>query len=241
MGHLYTVSVCPFILHRLFYHVITSNTHASSTVPTNPILVTAIPKINAERLCRCVRIEHLRPPCKNLLPDIHPLALLIRQPLLRIANRRRQDLAHPRAEHLQRQHALPVAHCEPDAVRVDRDHPRVQLELGLAAQQRDRELVHRARLERVVVAVAPLHDVVVRHPFDRRRVRLLVHRRRVQCHRLVVRDVAPAFAFAREQLRVEAPRDHRVDDRVVAAVRVVFLRDGEELPLAAAGSGSAAG
>lgn len=48
-------------------------------------------------------------------------------------------------------------------------------------------------------------------------------------HRLVVGHVAPSFAFAGEQFRVETPGDDGVDDDVVAAVHVVFFGDDEEL------------
>jgi hypothetical protein len=80
--------------------------------------------------------------------------------------------------------------------------------------------------------------VVVGEPFQGG-VGVLVDGRRVQGDGLVVGDVAPALAFTGEQFRVKAPGDDRVDDDVVAAVCVVILGDDEELPLAAAGSGSA--
>lgn len=56
---------------------------------------------------------------------------------------------------------------------------------------------------------------------------------------LVVCDVAPAFAFARDQFWVEAPGDDGVDDDVVGAVEIVFFWDGEELALAITCAGSA--
>lgn len=55
---------------------------------------------------------------------------------------------------------------------------------------------------------------------------------------LVVSDVSPASAFAGEELGIEAPGDDGVDDKVVGAVDIEFLRDSEELALAA-GAGSA--
>lgn len=56
----------------------------------------------------------------------------------------------------------------------------------------------------------------------------------MQRHGLVVCDVAPAFAFASDELGVEAPCDDGVDDNVVCAVEVVLFGDGEELALAVA-------
>lgn len=112
------------------------------------------------------------------------------------------------------------------------------LEFGLTAQQRNGKVVHGVCLKGVVIPVAGLHDVVVGEPFQGG-VGVLVDGGRVQGDRLVAGNVAPAFAFAGEQFRVEAPGDDRVDDDVVAAVCVVDLGDGEELPLTAAGSGSA--
>lgn len=84
---------------------------------------------------------------------------------------------------------------------------------------------------RIQVAVAGLHDVVVRKPLDGR-VGVLVDRGWVQRDGLVVRDVAPAFTLAGQELGVEAPGDDGVDDDVVGAVEVVFFWDGEELALA---------
>lgn len=91
---------------------------------------------------------------------------------------------------------------------------------------------------RVEIAVPSLHDVVIREPFHGR-VGVFVDRGRVQSDGLVVRDVAPAFAFAGEQFRVEAPGDDGVDDDVVGVVDVVFFGDGEELAVTAAGACSA--
>lgn len=67
---------------------------------------------------------------------------------------------------------------------------------------------------------------------------MLVYRCRVQSYRLVVRHVAPALAFAGEQLGVEAPGNDRIDHRLIDAVIVVFFGDGEEVALATAASGS---
>lgn len=58
----------------------------------------------------------------------------------------------------------------------------------------------------------------------------------MQCDRLVVADVAPAFAFAREELRVETPCDDRVDYNVVVAVDVEILGDDEELTVPTVGA-----
>ena len=80
--------------------------------------------------------------------------------------------------------------------------------------------------------------MVIRDPFHRRRIRLLVDGSRVQRDGLVRGHVAPAFALAGEQLGVEAPCNDRVDDSFVGAVHVVFFGDCEELALAASGSGS---
>lgn len=86
---------------------------------------------------------------------------------------------------------------------------------------------------RVEIAIAGLHDVVIREPFYGR-IGVLVDRCRVQSDGLVVCDVAPALAFAGEQFRVEAPGDDGVDDDFVGVVDVVFFGDGEELAVAAA-------
>ena len=111
------------------------------------------------------------------------------------------------------------------------------LELRITTQQSNSKIIHSTRFMSIVVPIPRLHEIVIRHPFHRA-VGLLVHRGRVQRDRLVVGHVAPAFAFPREQLRVEAPCDHRVDYCLVDTVVVVFFGDCEELALAAAGSGS---
>lgn len=53
---------------------------------------------------------------------------------------------------------------------------------------------------------------------------------------LVVADVAPALAFAREELRVETPCDDRVDHNVIVAVDVEILGDDEELTVSTVGA-----
>lgn len=58
----------------------------------------------------------------------------------------------------------------------------------------------------------------------------------MQCNCLVIADVAPAFALAREQLGVETPRYDRVDDNVVIAVDVKLLRDDEKLTISTVGA-----
>lgn len=93
---------------------------------------------------------------------------------------------------------------------------------------------------RIEVPIPRLHDMIIREPFDRL-VGVFVDRGRVQRDGLVVRDVAPAFAFAGYQFRVEAPGDDGVDDCVVCAVEVVLWGDGEELAVAVAGAGSVVG
>lgn len=55
----------------------------------------------------------------------------------------------------------------------------------------------------------------------------------MEAHCLVICDVPPAFALTGKKLRIEAPRNDRIDDQVTAAVDVKALRDREELPLAA--------
>lgn len=155
---------------------------------------------------------------ENLLPDPNPLLLFIRQHLLRVADRARQDLPDPRTEDLQREHGLTIADREADAVCVDGDNPRVHLrsnqnsylckavewwavgaylELGLSAQQRNGKVIDGVCLKGVVVPVAGLHDVVVGEPFQGG-VGVLVDGGWVQSDGLVVGDVAPAFAFAGE-------------------------------------------
>jgi hypothetical protein len=79
--------------------------------------------------------------------------------------------------------------------------------------------------------------VVVGEPFHGV-VGVLVHGCWVEGDGLVVCYVAPAFAFASEEFRVEAPGDDGVDDGVVCAVEIVVFWNGEELALAAAGSGA---
>lgn len=117
---------------------------------------------------------------EDLVPDIDPLLLLVRQDLVRIAEGPRQDVSDPRAEDLEGQHRLPVSNAESHPVGVDGDNAgvhlsrkgstgcavskrslRTYLELGVAAQQGNGKVVHRVGLERVVVAIATLHDVVV--------------------------------------------------------------------------------
>jgi hypothetical protein len=55
----------------------------------------------------------------------------------------------------------------------------------------------------------------------------------VQCDRLVIAHIAPAFAFAREELWVEAPGDDRVYNDIIVAVDVEFFGDHEELSVSA--------
>lgn len=56
----------------------------------------------------------------------------------------------------------------------------------------------------------------------------------MQCDGLIVCNVAPAFAFAGDELWIETPRHDGIDDGVIGAVEVVFLGDGEELSVAVA-------
>lgn len=169
---------------------------------------------------------------KHLLPEIKPPPLSRSQLFLRAAERLRNDIAHPAAQRPKSKHRLPVPHLEPDAVPVDGDHAGVDLELHVAAQQRNRHVLRRARFVRVIAPVAGLHDVVIGQPPDGR-AGPLVDRHRMQDYGLVVRDVSPLFAVLREEARVEAPRYHGVDDRVVCAVEVDARGHGEELALAA--------
>lgn len=60
----------------------------------------------------------------------------------------------------------------------------------------------------------------------------------MQRDRLVVRDIPPSFTLAGEELGVETPCDDGVYCCVIGAVDVVLFGDGEELTVAAAGSGS---
>lgn len=58
---------------------------------------------------------------------------------------------------------------------------------------------------------------------------------------LVVSDISPAFAFARQELGVETPSYDRVDNEVISAVGIILFGDSEELTLAAGGAGSGLG
>lgn len=58
--------------------------------------------------------------------------------------------------------------------------------------------------------------------------------------RLIVHHVPPAFTLSRRQLGIEAPRDHRVDNNVLAAVVVQPLRYREERSIASGDACSAA-
>lgn len=58
----------------------------------------------------------------------------------------------------------------------------------------------------------------------------------MQCDCLVIADVAPAFAFAREKLGVETPRYDRVDDHVVIAVNIELLGNDEKLTISTVGA-----
>lgn len=55
----------------------------------------------------------------------------------------------------------------------------------------------------------------------------------MEAHGLVVGDVAPAFALAREQFGIEAPRNDRGNDQITGTIHVEPLRDDKELTLAA--------
>lgn len=111
------------------------------------------------------------------------------------------------------------------------------LKLSLTAQQSNCEIIHSARLMRVIGLIPRLHDIVITQP-SQRRVGELVNRRRMQRYCLVVRDVPPSLAFAAEEFGVEAPGNYRVYDYVVCAVDVVLLGEYEELALAAPVAGS---
>lgn len=112
---------------------------------------------------------------------------------------------------------------------------RAYLELCIATQQGYSEIINRTGIVRIEVSVTRLHDMVVRKPLHRR-VCSLVDRGRVQCHRLVISDVAPAFAFARQKLRIETPGDDRIDHDIIAAIEVELLWDSEELAVSAVGA-----
>ena len=89
------------------------------------------------------------------------------------------------------------------------------LKLGLSAQQRNRKIIHSTSFERIIVPIPALYEMVIGHPFHGSRVGALVHRGRMQDHRLVISDIAPATTFAGEELRVEAPGGDGVDYGVV--------------------------
>lgn len=148
---------------------------------------------------------------KYLLPQIQPFLLTRRQHrLLGIAERERQDLADPRAQHFEGKKRFPVSQREADTASVDGDHTGVHLEeekkimsdpqeervrirsrlntyleRGVSAEQCECNVLHSTRLMSVVVAIARLHDVVIRQPFERR-LGTLIHGCRVQRHSLVV-------------------------------------------------------
>lgn len=70
--------------------------------------------------------------CEDLLPDINPLLLLIRQRTMGIAERVRQGFAQTSVQDFQSQHGLPVAHGEADAIRINGNDSRVHLSTVLA-------------------------------------------------------------------------------------------------------------
>lgn len=98
---------------------------------------------------------------------------------------------------------------------------REYLKLNLATQQRDGKVIDGTGLERIIIPIPCLHEMVIRDPSDVSLVGGFVDRRRMQRHGLVVGDAAPAPALAGEKLRVEAPGGDGVDDGVVGAVCVV--------------------
>lgn len=53
------------------------------------------------------------------------------------------------------------------------------------------------------------------------RARAFVDRCWSQAHTLIVGHVSPAFAFAFQQLRVEAPSDYGVKDQVIVTIYAV--------------------
>lgn len=98
---------------------------------------------------------------------------------------------------------------------VEKRRRHAYLKLDLSAQKRNSKVIHGTGLERGMVPIPPLHEMVVGHPFHGGRVGALVHGRWVQDHRLIIGDVAPAAAFARKELGVEAPGGDGVDDEVI--------------------------
>lgn len=54
-----------------------------------------------------------------LVPNVDPLLLFVRQHLLRISERPRQDVSDASAENLECQHQLPVSNAESDPVGID--------------------------------------------------------------------------------------------------------------------------
>lgn len=93
------------------------------------------------------------------------------------------------------------------------------LEVYFAAKQSNCKALHCAGFVRMILPVARLHDMVICEPLNTR-VASPVDRCRMDRDRLVVHHVPPAFAFSRRQLGIETPRDHRVDDNVLAAIVV---------------------
>lgn len=64
---------------------------------------------------------------ENRLPNLYPLLLLIRQPLLRFPECARENLPNPSTEDLQRQHGLPISDRESYPICIDRDNAGIHL------------------------------------------------------------------------------------------------------------------
>lgn len=67
-------------------------------------------------------------PREYRLPNLYPLLLSIRQPSLRFAERACENLPDASTQDLQRQHGLPIAHCEPDPICINGDNPGIHLD-----------------------------------------------------------------------------------------------------------------
>lgn len=100
------------------------------------------------------------------------------------------------------------------------------LKFSVSTQQGNRKIIHCARFVRVEVPVPRLHDVVVREPLDCR-VGMFIDRRWMQRDGLIICDVTPALTLTDEELWIEAPGNEGVDHRVIGAVEIVLLGDGE--------------
>ena len=99
-------------------------------------------------------------------------------------------------------------------INVDPGSRRAYLEIGISAYKGDGEILDSSCLVCVVKLVARLHNMIEGQPSGWIG-NSFIDRRRIQAYRLVVDYIPPALTITDKQLGIEAPRNHRIEDKIV--------------------------